>query len=262
MSATLNLCNLPAWIIASHEFNDDPVPLEIQGVRGANRFLFERLDGIAEPTARAETFHDYMCVKFYLDQWERQSTDNARRSIKNSYLRFLRGWGFDSNGLEGAVLKGWVESRIGIPPTFHREPIAAIEYDDYTPYAVDRMRGSARTNNINSQLDLLYTYAQYELARSHFDSPWLRLYRGTYDASEHTIIAQVASREYIVQLNNLSSFTLDRERAWEFGTTVWMTRVPCCKVFFFQDLLPRSILRGEAEHLVIGGQYRVKELRC
>ena len=31
------------WVIASRHFNDNPQPLEIQGVRGANRFLFEKL---------------------------------------------------------------------------------------------------------------------------------------------------------------------------------------------------------------------------
>jgi len=30
------------------------------------------------------------------------------------------GWMFNSNGFEGAVLKGWVESRFGIIPNFIR----------------------------------------------------------------------------------------------------------------------------------------------
>ena len=38
----------------------------------------------------------------------------ARMSIRNSYLRFLKGWKIDSNSVAGAVLKRWVESRIGI----------------------------------------------------------------------------------------------------------------------------------------------------
>ncbi|PLX87150.1 MAG: N-acyl homoserine lactonase, partial [Desulfuromonas sp.] len=29
-SASLNLCNLPPWVIASHYFNKHPKPLEIQ----------------------------------------------------------------------------------------------------------------------------------------------------------------------------------------------------------------------------------------
>jgi len=31
-------------------------------------------------------------------------------------------------------------------------------------------------------------------------------------------------------------------------------------VFFYGDLLPQSILKGENEHIVIGGEYRVKEV--
>ena len=61
-------------------------------------------------------------------------------------------------------------------------------------------------------------------------------------------------------MNNLSSFTSERECAWEFGSTVWETSVPTAKIFFFSGLLPDSILKGEDEYLVIGGEYRVKEL--
>jgi NAD+--dinitrogen-reductase ADP-D-ribosyltransferase len=61
-------------------------------------------------------------------------------------------------------------------------------------------------------------------------------------------------------MNNISSFTSDRECAWEFGSTVWEARIPMAKIFFFSDLLPDSILRGEQEYLVIGGEYRVRRL--
>jgi NAD+---dinitrogen-reductase ADP-D-ribosyltransferase len=118
----MNLCNLPPWAIASRHYNRHPQPLEIQGVRHANRLLFERLDGLSSPEARGAQFHDYMDVTFQLHQWEREATAKGRKSLKNSYLRFLRGWMFESNSLEGAVLKGWVESRLGLPPTFHRVP--------------------------------------------------------------------------------------------------------------------------------------------
>ena len=113
-----NHCNIPPWVIASRHFNDNPQPLEIQGVRQANRFLFNKLDGIASAEERGEIFNDYMSVKFQLHQWQNQATDKARKSLKNSYLRYLRGWMMDSNSIEGAVLKGWVESRIGLAPAF------------------------------------------------------------------------------------------------------------------------------------------------
>src|SRR6266540_2995038 len=111
-----NQCNLPPWVIASRHFNDNPQPLEIQGVRQANAFLFQKLDSIPSAEERALIFNDYMSVKFQLHQWQSQSTNKARLSLKNSYLRFLRGWMMDSNSVEGAVLKGWVESRIGLTP--------------------------------------------------------------------------------------------------------------------------------------------------
>ena len=256
--SSFNLCDLPPWVIASREYNENPEPFEVQGVRRANRFLFAKLDTIDDPRARGEVFNDYMSVKFYLHELDTES-DKARRSIKNSYLRFLRGWGVDSNSVEGAVLKGWVESRIGIPPTFHKERIRGASHEDSMTYVTDRMRGSAFTNAINSQLDVLYEFCQYELRRRGNDR-FFKLFRGTYDLSEHQVLETTGKREYVVKLNNLFSCTNDRERAWEFGTTVWQITVPASKVFFFTDLLPNSILKGEGEYIVIGGDYRVKQL--
>jgi NAD+--dinitrogen-reductase ADP-D-ribosyltransferase len=248
-------------VIASHHFNENPQPLSIQGVREGNRFLFDRLAGIDSQEERALLFNDFMSVKFQLHHWQEQ-TATARKSIKNSYLRFLRGWMMDSNSVEGAVLKRWVESRMGIPPTFHRSPIADIHGQAYFDFSVDVMKGSSRTNAIQSQLDLLYEYCQFELARKYPQTPTIHLYRGTFDASEHTVLQQIGKREQIVRLNNLVSFTSDEERAWEFGATVWEVRVPLCKVFFYNDLLPGSIMKGEGEYLVIGGEYRVRRVMC
>ncbi len=262
MTSTFNHCNLPPWVIASRHFNDNPQPLEIQGVRRANRFLFSKLDSLSSAEERAFVFNDFMSVKFQLHQWESQTTDTAKKSIKNSYLRFLRGWMMDSNSVEGAVLTGWVESRMGLPPTFHKLRIPGIHSEEYMVYAFDRTKGSARTNAINSQLDLLYEYGQYELAKRFPQGCWLTLYRGTFDASEHEVLETVGKREQIVRLNNLSSFTSVEERAWEFGFTVWEVRVPLAKVFFFNDLLPNSILKGEGEFMVVGGEYRVRVVPC
>ncbi|MBT0665948.1 NAD(+)--dinitrogen-reductase ADP-D-ribosyltransferase [Geobacter pelophilus] len=256
-----NLCNLPPWVIASRHFNEHPQPLEIQGVRLANRHFFAKLETISSAGERAMIFNDYMSVKYQLHHWQSQ-TDTARKSLKNSYLRFLRGWMMDANSVEGAVLKGWVESRIGIPPTFHRIRIPGIHAEEYMTYAMDRTKGSARTNAINSQLDLLYEFCQHELALKFPGRLTIPLYRGTYDASEHEVLEQLAKREQIVRLNNLVSFTSDEERAWEFGSTVWEVQVPLAKIFFFSDLLPSSILKGEGEYMVIGGEYRVKRILC
>ncbi|GAM10766.1 NAD(+)--dinitrogen-reductase ADP-D-ribosyltransferase [Geobacter sp. OR-1] len=256
-----NLCNLPPWVIASRHFNEHPRPLEIQGVRLANRHFFAKLDTIASAAERAIIFNDYMSVKYQLHHWQ-SHTDSARKSLKNSYLRFLRGWMMDSNSVEGAVLKGWVESRIGIPPTFHKIRIPGIHSEEYMTFAIDRTKGSARTNAINSQLDLLYEYCQYELGKSKPSDGVVTLYRGTNDANDYNVIEQLGKREQVVRLNNLVSFTGDEERAWEFGDTVWEIKAPVAKIFFYDDLLPNSILKGEGECLVIGGEYRVKRILC
>lgn len=258
---SFNHCNLPPWVIASRHFNDHPQALEIQGVRGANRFLFERLDAVLSPEKRGELFNDYMSVTFQLHHWQDQ-TASARKSLKNSYLRFLRGWMMDSNSVEGAVLKRWVESRMGIAPTFHRTSLGNAYSEAYYRYAVDVMKGSSRTNAINSQLDLLYEYCQYELRRRDPGGGSFLLYRGTGDAVEHEVLEQVGRREQIVRLNNLISCTRQEERAWEFGSTVWEMRVPQAKIFFYSGLLPGSILKGEDECLVIGGEYRVRRVMC
>ena len=256
-----NLCNLPPWVIASRYFNEHPQPLEVQGVRLANRHFFQKLESIATAAERAEVFNDYMSVKYQLHHWQ-SHTDTARKSLKNSYLRFLRGWMMDANSVEGAVLKGWVESRMGIPPSFHKVPIPGIHSEEYMIYATDRTKGSARTNAINAQLDLLYEYCQYELGKSTASKTFYRLYRGTNDAHDYQLIETVGKREQIVRLNNLVSFTESEERAWEFGDTVWEIQAPQAKIFFYDKLLPNNILKGEGEYLVIGGEYRVRRIMC
>lgn len=263
MATTLNLCEHPPWVLASRQFNEDPKPITLQGGIAADLRFFENLDATATPEQRAELFADYLAVKFYLNEAE-DHTHHARRALKSNYVRFLRGWGMDSNGPEGATLKGWVESRFGLAPTFHRQPLVAPgsghHEDDYSPYDLDRTAGIARTNAIYSQFDLVYRYCQYELCRQRAGRRWLTLFRGTYDASEHLITERIDRRHYYVRLNNLSSFTSEVERAWEFGTTVWQVEVPVVKIFFFSDLIATVHLRGEDEYLVIGGEYRVTEV--
>jgi NAD+--dinitrogen-reductase ADP-D-ribosyltransferase len=151
---------------------------------------------------------------------------------------------------------------MGLPPSFHKVRIPGIHGEEYMIYAVDRMKGSARTNAINSQLDLLYEYCQYELARACPAQSRIRLFRGTNDADDYELVETVGKREQIVRLNNLVSFTSEEERAWEFGDTVWEIEAPLAKVFFFNGMLPNSILKGEGEYLVIGGEYRVRRVMC
>jgi NAD+--dinitrogen-reductase ADP-D-ribosyltransferase len=210
-----------------------------------------------DPLERAQFFDEYMNAKFRLDEWPTQ-TAAGRRSLRNSYLRFLRGWGFASNSIEGAVLKGWVESRLGIAPTYHAGRIEPRRRS-YLEFARQRMLGHARTNAIDAQLDLLFEYCQYELKRRAL--PKLTLYRGIEDSDEGRVLARRGSSECLVRINSLSSFTSEVERAWEFGSTVLRAVVPAQRIFYFAGLLPKSILKGEDEHLVIGGEYWVSQVR-
>jgi NAD+--dinitrogen-reductase ADP-D-ribosyltransferase len=257
---SFNRCNLPPWVIASRRFDERPQLIEIQGVRQGNRFLFELLDRIDDPDERARRFDDWMDVRFQLHQWREQATPGARRSLRNGYLRFLRGWGVDASSIEGAVLKGWVESRMGIPPTFHRERLLARDTAAWDRYVADRTRGHARTSAIDAQLDLVYTFTQYELARRRPGEATVLLWRGQNDLAAHEIVETLGPREWVVRMNNLCSFTDDRERAWEFGDVVLEARVAVPRIFFAGDLLPRSILKGERELLVVGGELRVRRV--
>ena len=125
---------------------------------------------------------------------------------------------------------------------------------------MDRMKGSSHTNAIEGQLGLLYEFCQDELRRRHPHTPWLTLYRGTHDAAAYPSRSGDYPREIIVTLNNLNSFTVERECAWELGSTVWQIDVPLPKIFFFSDLLPTSLLKADAEYLVIGGEYNAHKV--
>jgi NAD+--dinitrogen-reductase ADP-D-ribosyltransferase len=247
---------VPPWAVASIQFADHPQRVELPGVREQHEALFSALEPLTAWEDRAHLFHEYTAERFHLVG---QSPEN-RTARKNSYLRYLRGWAVDSSSIEGAVLKGWVEARFGLLPTFHKRRIGALGDEAYAAYTEEWTHGSAHTNEVFSQLDLLYEFTQDELERRHPMETGIRLYRGVDENSEHAVITQEGKRQFVVRLNNLCSFTLERELAWEFGSTVWEAQVPFAKIFFFSGVFPTSLLRGEAEHLVIGGELRVKRV--
>jgi len=253
----VNRCDPPPWVIASHLFNRNPLPLEIQGVRRAHRSLFERLDRLEDPKARARAFREYMALVFQVGKWRKESSPLGRRSLRNSYLRFLRGWMQDASSPEGAVLKGWVESRFGLPPTFHAGPIANLHAPAYVLYLVERMRESARTNAVEAQFDLLYEFVQYELRRRHPGIPFFTLYRGVRNLGDYRILENPGGNRAVVRLNNLNSFSSRLEHAWQFGGNVFEANVPAAKIFFRADLLPDVLPKGEEEAMVIGGDFEV-----
>jgi NAD+--dinitrogen-reductase ADP-D-ribosyltransferase len=65
------------------------------------------------------------------------------------------------------------------------------------------------------------------------------------------VLAKPDRRRWVVLLNNLSSFSVRRERAEEFGDHLLRVQVPLSKVFFYNRMLP-GMLKGEDEYVVIG----------
>jgi len=212
---------------------------------------------------------DYMTVHFRLEALEEvglmpdRATDSRRDRPKlrgrADYLRMVRGWAFDPNSREGAVLKAWVESRFGLLTRFHGVLLDDRSEDAYEHFLEVCSQGLYNTNALEAQLDLLYTYCQYELHYHQPDLTHLTLYRGFNRFSDDQVLAKPDRRRWIVLLNNLSSFSVRRERAEEFGDHLLRARVPASKVFFYNRLLP-GMLKGEDEYVVIGGIYEVERL--
>lgn len=259
-----NLVGVPAGFIGSTDFNSLNQPLHIAGVREINGGLFHMLEGAADEADAGQAFSAYMATMFGLERRspgaERLAAEEAgaRRRYRTSYLRLLRGWAYDSSSPEGAVLKGWVESRFGLFPTYHREPLRRFNSQAWARYVDDKMGSRFHNNAILSQLDLLYEFAQWALRRGMPDRGPMRLYRGVNDFDEHPIVEQLDKRRAILRLNNLVSFTAERDIASCFGDCILEADVPLAKVLFFKTLLPRHPLKGEDEVLAIGGDYVVK----
>jgi NAD+--dinitrogen-reductase ADP-D-ribosyltransferase len=259
-SCSLNRCNLSPWIIGSEEFQANPLPVEIDGVRATNAGLFRCLESIADAGQRGQFFHDYLAAKFSLDE---KIVRHGKARPVYSFIHLLRAWGADSNGPAGAVLKSWVESRFGILATYHKGRLAE-DAEARREFLHDRTQGAAKSIGVLMQLDLLYTFCQDELRRRFPGEQWKTLYRGTHDSEEYTVQNENdgKNRAALVQLNNLSSFASDPEVAWEFGSSAWEVKVPFAKIVFFSGLLPKSVLAGESEHLVLGGYYNVRGMIC
>ncbi|NMG73319.1 NAD(+)--dinitrogen-reductase ADP-D-ribosyltransferase [Aromatoleum diolicum] len=262
-----NLVGIPTGLLASAVFNENPLALTIHGVSETNRALFAMLQDATNGDEAVLAFQIYMRSVFELDApSERDAL--GRKRFRASYLRLLRGWGFNANGKEAAVLKGWVESRFGLQPTFHRMVLGRYPSAAWMTYVEEKMSARFHNNCIHLQLDLLYEYAQHVFRRWLFPGlRHLRLYRGVNDFAEHQVVAWLPRadgklhcrpREAIARLNNLVSFTTQREIADQFGDTILEVEVPICKIVYCNALMPGPVLRGEGELLVLGGEYRVK----
>ncbi len=252
-----NLVGRPTDLLASCDFNDNPAPLCIWGVREMNRSLFDMLAQAGDLAEAGEAFSFYMMAMFGIDP-EQQEKGAKRKRFRSSFLRLIKGWGYDSNSPEGAVLKGWVESRFGICPSYHKEMIEQVSSRAWAAYVEEKMSSRFHNNAIWVQLDLLFEFCQWAIERFVFPAQThLTLYRGINAFDEHRIVERTSKREAVIRLNNLISFTSDRNIATCFGDTILTAQVPLCKILFFNGLLSTHPLKGEGEFLAIGGEYRV-----
>ncbi len=285
VGSSTNLVGLPTKFIASRDFHADPVAMHISGVREMNATLFEMLDQASDLAEAEDAFMCYMVAMFGLEPEQREVGGGrpGQRRFRSSFLRLVKGWGYDSNGPEGAVLKGWVESRFGIFPTYHKEPIRRIASGAWTTYVEEKMSSRFHNNAIYTQLDLVYELCQWAL--EHFPAnrnpvrvaemqpekyderlvaatdTHVTLYRGTNSFDEHLIQERIDKSNVVIRLNNLASFSADRDVASCFGDTILTVDVPLSKLVFFNTLLSKHALNGESEYLVIGGDYLVTASR-
>ncbi len=253
-----NLISVPSGLLASTSFNDFPLPIGIKGVRETHHDLFQMLGTMSRPEMASAAFQNYMTKFFSLNRKQ-----TKERRFHASYLQVLKNWLFDSNSQGGAILKGWVESRFGLFPTFHKAPIRRFNSETWLTYVEEKMSSHFNNNDIHTQIDLLYEFCQWSLTRFFSTGKkHHRLYRGTNLLREHQIVHSLDSRSAILRLNNLSSFTSNRMIADEFGDFILEVEVPWVKILFFSKLLLSPTLQSESEYLVIGGDYLVKMYYC
>ncbi|MEG3619938.1 NAD(+)--dinitrogen-reductase ADP-D-ribosyltransferase [Magnetovibrio sp. PR-2] len=252
----INRCNLPAVILGSLTFQDHPEPLHIDGVKSFHGDLFQRLDALNDFSERAQQFQDYMAVTFRLDAPEDVGATKDTARTNADYLRLLRGWFFNTDGREGAVIKSWVESRFGLLTRHHGGPVYENNAPAMSSFLKDRAHGLHNTNALEAQLDLLYTYTQYELSRAEPFQPYLTLYRGVNKLDGFEVLDKIERSKQVLLLNNVNSFSTDRDMACAFGDYILTVKVPFSKIVFFSGLLP-GCMKGENEYLVLGGVYEV-----
>ena len=252
---TTNLVGLPPGLVGSGAFQAHPQPLRIGGARASSPGLFALLDRAGDVVEARELFAHFMTLAFGLGE----APAPARR--RASYLKLLQGWGLDANGAAGAVLKGWVESRFGIVPVFHKAPLGRFPSPAWMAYLEDKAAPRWCNNNVFQQLDLLFEFCQWRLARW----PWapaegrhVTLWRGTTQAQDQVVAGTLRARRCTVRLNNVVSFSLSPDHASCFGDWVLRARVPLSKLLFVPGLLATRSLEGEGEVLAIGGDYAVE----
>ncbi len=260
-----NLVGVPAPLLASAAFNAHPAPLRIAGTCEAHPGLFTLLESSHDLVEAHDMFVHYLSIAFGLRKPEAHELSSLgraeQRRWRSSWRKLLQGWGMDANGPAGAVLKGWVESRFGLVPSFHKAPLARFPSPAWVAYLQEKAASRYNNNNIHQQLDLLFEFCQWALRRytplPTTTPQHLRLWRGSNRCEEQILAGTLQSRHCTVRLNNIVSFSLSPEEASCFGDWVFEVQVPICKVLVFPNLLPGQVLQGEQEVIALGGDYEV-----
>ena len=247
--STYNMINIQSRYFGSLDYNEKIQDVRIMGVYEYHRDFFEAIEKADTLLMANEIFDNYINELFELNY-----KINGKK-VGNLY-KILMGWMFNSNGYEGAVLKGWVESRFGMLPNFHKMRINEIESEAYYEYLSEKMAQRVNKNAIYLQLDLLYHYTQVVIKKFFpFYRPKLKLYRGIYNLEENEIIKWLSKKITIMGHNNISSFTAVKNIAEQFGNRILRIEVPYTKIVFFSDVTPLHHFSGEQEFIIIGGEY-------
>ena len=259
------LVNVPAWELASTTFNAKPRPLSIAGARQTHPGLFTLLQSSQDLNQARDMFVHYLSIAFGLRPPQPEELggmgQSEQRRWRTSWRRLLQGWGMDANGAAGAVLKGWVESRFGLPPSYHKARLQRFPSAAWMTYLQEKSTSRHHNNNIYQQVDLLFEFCQWALQQQPAPvnslGAHLRLWRGSNQCEEQVVAGRLQDRHCTVRLNNLVSFSLSADDASCFGDWVFEVQVPLCKVLVFPGLLPGQVLQGEQEVLALGGDYDV-----
>jgi NAD+---dinitrogen-reductase ADP-D-ribosyltransferase len=245
--------------LGSLAFNAEPRPLHIADTVDLHPLLFGRLAACTSAGEARDMFARYMQLSFGPPASPTAAAGALPLRGKSSYLRLLQGWGLDANGAAGAMLKRWAESRFGLAPAFHGVALSAYPGAERSRFLEQHAGGHIRNHSLWQQLDLLFEFCQWMLARFALMGPGPRvtLWRGSNRVEEQLVSGSLRQRHCVLRLNNLVSFSRSREQAECFGDWVLQAEVPLVKLLLVPGLIDTRSLDGESEVLALGGDYAV-----
>lgn len=245
--------------LGSLAFNARPRPLHLGDTLDLHPLLFGRLAACDSAEEARDMFARYMRLSFGPPAVAGAQPGTGPARWKSSYLRLLQGWGLDANGAAGAALKRWVESRFGLASAFHGVTLGAYPPFERHRYLEQRAGGHFHNNSLWQQLDLLFEFCQWMLARFALmgTGPHVTLWRGSNRVEEQLVSGTLRQRHCVLRLNSLVSFSRSREQAECFGDWVLQADVPLVKLLLVPGLIDTRSLDGESEVLALGGDYAV-----